>query len=77
MPLLLQLHIVMMSKYSKFVVDTLKPMIIFEKWATLKLLHDNDDNIDNYDLVILIAQLFLPNRQSKNDFIQSQACFVL
>ena len=41
MPLALQLHLIMMSKFSKLV---LIPYILFEQWATLKLLHDDDDD---------------------------------
>ena len=51
--LVLQLHLVMMSRHSKFGVDILN---IFELWATLKFLQDEDNN---NDLVITIAQLFL------------------
>ena len=39
------------------------PIILFEKWAKLKFLHDDDDNED--DLAITIAQLFLQNRPIK------------
>ena len=56
----------MMSKYSKFGVDTLNTF--FEYRATLKFLHD-DENVDyNEDvLMITIARLFLRNRQAKNN----------
>ena len=54
----------MMSMYySKFGVDTFNTF--FEKSATLKILHD-DDNDD--DLPFTIAELFLRNRQAKNIF---------
>ena len=44
-----------------------------------KFLPDNDDiNNDNDDyLAITKAQHFLKNRQSKNDFIQSQSMLML
>ena len=59
MPLVLQLHLVMMSKYSNV---GLIPLIHFVKWATLKFLQyddekDNDDN-NNNDLAITKAQLY-------------------
>ena len=59
MPFALHLHLVMMSKYSKFGVD-----LLLEKWATLKFLHDNNDNDDN-DLAITITLDFLRNRRAK------------
>ena len=46
------------------------PLILFELWAKLKILHDdyNDDhNDDKDDLVIKIAQLFLRIRQAKKN----------
>ena len=46
------------------------PLIPFEKWATLKFLHD-DDNYDNDkddDQAITIDQHFLQNRNAKNQF---------
>ena len=46
MPLTLQLHLVMMSKHSKFGVT---PFILFELWATLKFLHDNKDDVQQYN----------------------------
>ena len=53
MPLTMQLNLIMMSKYSKFGVDT-----FYTFWGyTLKFLHDNDN------LAITIA--FLQNRQAK------------
>ena len=39
MPLVLQLHLAMMNKYSKFGIDTFNT---FKIWATLKFLHNND-----------------------------------
>ena len=59
MPLDLRLHLVMMSKYSKFGVDTLKYFLS----NGLHYLH----NVDNYDLAIPIARLFLRNTQTKNE----------
>ena len=58
MPIVLQLHLFMMSKYSKFGVDTFNTRNFFSTWATLKFLQDdnnnkNDDNDD--DLAITIA----------------------
>ena len=41
------------------------PSVLFEKWATLKFLHVDNNNYDN-DLAITIAWLFLRNRQSQN-----------
>ena len=38
-------------------------LILFEKWATLKFMHDANDD----DLVIKIALMFLQNRQGKNE----------
>ena len=49
----MKLHIVMMNKTSKFLHDD-----------------DNNNNVDNDnddDLAITIAELFLPNRQVKNE----------
>ena len=51
MPFVLQLHLVMMSKYSSLV------------WATLKLLHDNDNNDD--DLMITIVLSFSSKQTSE------------
>ena len=51
MPLVLQQYIVMLSKYSKFGVDTFNTF-----------LHDNHNN-DNDNLAITIARLFLSDRQ--------------
>ena len=65
MSLALQLHLVMMNKYSKFGLD-----IFYTFWVTLKFLHDDDgknveDDNDN-ELTITIARLFLRNRQANN-----------
>ena len=38
------------------------PLILFEYWATLKFLYDNNDD----NLAITTAQLFLRNRQDYN-----------
>ena len=57
MPNVLQLHLAMMSKYSKFGVDAL---VLFEYWATLKFLHGNND-----DLAITIARHLLRKRRAK------------
>ena len=57
MSLVLQLHLVMMSKYAKFGVDTFN---IFWVMGYIKVLHDDD----NDDLAITIARLFLWNRQA-------------
>ena len=61
MPLVLQLHLVMMSRYSKFGVDTFST---FRVMGYIKFLH-NDDNDDD-DLVITLAKPLLLNRQVKN-----------
>ena len=69
MPLVLQLHLAMMSKYSKFGDDTCNTFWVM---VYIKVLHDdndtNDDNDDNNDdyLAITIAWFFLRNRQAKN-----------
>ena len=60
MPLIWQLHLVMTSKYSNFSVDTFNTFWV--KWGTLKFMHDDDNN--NEDLTITIAQLCLRNRQA-------------
>ena len=64
MPLVLQLHLVMMN------IPTLllKTLLLFEKWTTLNFLHNNND-----DLVITIAQLFLQKRQAKNAYQSKNA----
>ena len=69
MPLALQLHLVMTIKYSKFGVDTFNTFWIV---ATLKILQDEDHNDDdnNDDLAIKMAQLFLPNRRAKKGIIK-------
>ena len=58
MSLALQMHLVMMSKYTNLVLISLT---LIEQWATLKYLLDvnniNHNNIDH--LAITIAQLFL------------------
>ena len=69
MSLVLQLHLVMMSKYFKFGVDTFDN---FDYWATIKILHNNDDNDDD-DLTITTARQFLRNRQNKNE--KQELCF--
>ena len=51
----------MMSKYSKFGVDT---FYIFVR-ATLKFLHDDDNNNNDDDLAITLARPFLSNRRDK------------
>ena len=63
MPLVLQLHLVIMRKYSKFGVDTLNTFWLMGKFWVFKFLQDenNDD-----DLAITIAQHFLRNRQAKS-----------
>ena len=45
MLLVLQLHLVMMRKYSKFDVDTFNTFWVMG--ATLKFLHEDEDNNDN------------------------------
>ena len=60
MPLVLQIHLVMMSKYSKFDVDT----ITLNTFWVMGYNNNNDDNND--DLVITIARLFHRNKQAKN-----------
>ena len=55
-PLVLQLHLVMMSKYSKFGVDTINN---FLEMSTLKFLHINND------LAITINR-WVKNCQTKN-----------
>ena len=69
MSLNLQLHLVMMSKYSKFGVDTL---ILFEKWARIKFFHNNNDDNNDYDDVVnrssttlIRAQIFLETDKLK------------
>ena len=42
------------------------PLILFEYRATLKFLHDDDDNNDDLAITVIIAELFLLNRQTKN-----------
>ena len=56
MPIVLQLHLFMMSKYSKFGADAFD---IF--WATLKFLHE-DDNDDNQ-----LLNFFFEIDKLKND----------
>ena len=65
MSLVLQIYLVMMSKYSTL---ELIPLILFEWWAILKFLHNNDK--DNINVVMTIALLFLQNRQAKNELHQ-------
>ena len=57
MPLVLQLVIVMMSKYSKFGVDTLSTFWVMSHIKVYAL-----------DLVNTIAQLFLRNRQANKKY---------
>ena len=52
MPLVFKLHLVMMSKYSKFGVDTFN---IFLAIGYKELFHDHDDNDDDDNLAITIA----------------------
>ena len=60
MPLVMQLHLVMMIKNFMFGVVTLNT---FRVMVYIKVFdNDNDDN-----LAITIAQLFLRNRQAKSD----------
>ena len=51
----------MMSKYSKFGIDTFNT----DFWVMGYIKGDNNDN-NNDDKLITIAQLFLWNRQAKN-----------
>ena len=66
MPLALQLHLVMISKCSKFGVDT-----CYTFWVIgfIKFLHDNDENNENNneDLTITVVRLFLRNRRDKKE----------
>ena len=62
MPLVLLMHLVMMSKYSKFGVDTFNTFWVM---GTLKFLHNNGDNNDN-DLANTIAQHFFETDELKN-----------
>ena len=52
MPLVLQLLLVMIANIQSLV---LIPLILFDKWATLIILNDNDNN----NLAITIARLCL------------------
>ena len=61
MPLVLQQHIVMMSKNSKFSTNIFNTFLVM---GYIKVFDDNN-NSDNV-LTITIAQLFLCNRQTKN-----------
>ena len=56
MSLLLQLHLVMMSKYSKLGADIFNNSFY---WATLKFLHNKSN-----DLAIIIVQLFPQNSRA-------------
>ena len=59
MSLVLQLHHVMMSKYSKFGVDI---FTTFWVMCYIKVFANVEDNVDDMDdLAITIAQLFLRN----------------
>ena len=64
MSLVLQLHLVMMSKYmySKLGVDTLSSLWIMG--YIIKFLH-GDDNDNELAITIHVARLFLWNRQNK------------
>ena len=59
MPLVLQMQLVMMSRYSKIQIDTFKTL---KYWATLLFLH-NENNDDDLVITVMIARLFLRNRQ--------------
>ena len=66
MPIFLQLHFVMMSKYSKFGVDTFNTFCVI---GYIKVLHDaDDDNGNNNDdnLAITIALFFIRNKRAKD-----------
>ena len=67
MPLVLKLHLVMMSKYiySMFGVNTLNTFWVM---GYIKVLHHDNDN-NNNDLAITIAPSFLQNRQAKENKI--------
>ena len=64
MLLVLQLHLVTSSQYSKFGVDTINIFINYFinhfLWATLKVLHDNGE-------MITVARLNLRNRRAKKE----------
>ena len=75
--LALQLYLVMMSKYSKFGVDTFHTLWVK---AALKVLYDadDDDNDDDDDnLAIIVAKLFLRSRRANNNdyFVRSSVIF--
>ena len=52
MPLVLQMHLAMMSKYVKFGVDTFKT---FGVMGYIKVFDDNNNDDDDNDLVVTIA----------------------
>ena len=63
MSLVLQLHLIMISKHSKFGV-VLILLIRFDYWAPLKCLYDND--LDDLTITIY-STTFLRNRPAKNE----------
>ena len=60
LPIVLQLQLVMMSKYSMLSADTFKTFWVM---SYIKFLHDGNNEDD---LAITIAWLFLQNIQAKN-----------
>ena len=61
MSLVLQLHVAMMSRCFLFGVDTL---ILFEKWAALKFLHNDDD----VTITIALFSLWKANKNYSNTY---------
>ena len=61
MSLVLQLHLVMMSKYSKFGVVYFNTFCVI---SYIKFLHSNYDK--NNDLAMTMLNFFLPKRRAKN-----------